>query len=333
MKRILIAVFMTAACGFGQDATTLATQQSQMASQLAIQQAQMANQLAIRDAQMASQQATQNAQNASQNAEMHGPYVMMTRAPSFSAESGRVTAGTRVRITSPTHYATIFYTTDGWTPTEFSQRYTGPITVDRDMVVQAIAVGPNMVHSLVARAAYTVPGSKPEETGNVATDGVLKAGTRLRLVTAAEADSKTSQVGDTLALKLDQDVMAGDKVAIAKGTVVEAKITHADPPGHAGVPGDIVFEVSAMVASGVTIPLRGGETMEAPVHLKRTIGLMMIPVVGPATLLAHGDGAVIKPGMALTVTVDKDTPLEPTAQRQARPKSARQDGLFTADPE
>jgi hypothetical protein len=304
MKRILIAVFVTSVCAHAQDAATLATQQAQMANQQAMQNAQMAN-----------QQAAQNAQMASQGAQTTGTWVMMTRQPSFSTDSGRVAAGTRVRIASPTHYATIYYTTDGWTPTLASARYVGPITVERDTVLQAIAVGPNMRQSAAARAVYTVPGSTPEETGTVATDGVLKAGTRLRLVTGAETDSKTAQVGDTLALKLDQDVMAADKVAIAKGAVVEAKIMHADPPGHAGVPGDIVFVVGSLTANGVTVPLRGGETMEGPTHLKRTMGLAMIPVVGAATLLAHGDEAVIKPGMALTVTVDKDTPLAPTAER------------------
>ncbi len=281
-----------------------------MAAQQAMDAAQQANQQAMQASQQASQQAMQDAQNAAQN---QAPAVAMTRAPKFSVNSGKVKAGTLVRPTSPTHYATIYYTTDGWSPTTKSRKYTGPIKISHDAVLQAMAIAPNMTHSLISRAEYTVAGSSAAFPASLSTDGVLRAGTKLRLVTAAQVDSKTVQVGDSLPLRIDQDITAGDKVVIAKGTTVDALVTQADPPGHAGTPGDIVFEVKALSANGITIPVLGGETMEAPVHLKRTIGLMMIPVIGPATLLAHGDQAVIKPGMTFCVTVQTDTPLLDTA--------------------
>jgi hypothetical protein len=71
--------------------------------------------------------------------------------------------------------------------------------------------------------------------------------------------------------------------------------------------------VTALVANGITIPVSGGETMEGQSHLKRAVGMILIPVVGPATLLAHGGEAVIKPGMTFCVTVQTDTPLLSTA--------------------
>lgn len=285
-----------------------------MAAQQATQDAQQANQQAMQASQQASQQAMQNAQNAAQN---QGPAIAMTRAPKFSADSSKLAAGTLVRISSPTHYATIYYTTDGWSPTAKSKKYTGPVKIDHNTVLQAMAIAPNMTHSLITREEYTVPGSSSVRAATLNTDGVLHAGTKLRLATAAQVDSKSAQVGDKLALLLDQDITAGDKVVICKGTTVEAVVTQADPPGHAGTPGDIVFEVTALTANGITIPVRGGETMEAPVHVGRTIGLMMIPVIGPATLLAKGDQAVIKPGMTVCVTVEADTPLLATADAGA----------------
>src|SRR6202789_3966911 len=258
-----------------------------MAGQQAAQAAQQANQQATQAAQQASQQAMQDAQNAAQN---QAPTVAMTRTPKFSSNSGNLTAGTLVRITSPTHYATIYYTTDGWSPTTKSKKYTGQIEIDHDTVVQAMAIAPNMTHSLIARAEYTVPGSSPIVPATLSTDGVLRAGTKLRLVTATQVDSKAVQAGDKLPLQLDQDITAGDKVILAKGTTVDALVTHADQPGSTGLPGDTVFEVKALAAHGVTIP-----------------------VVGPATLLAHGDEAVVKPGMTFFVTVQTDTPLLDTA--------------------
>jgi hypothetical protein len=282
-----------------------------MAAQQAMDAAQQANQQAMQASQQASQQAIQDAQNAAQN---QAPTVAMTRAPKFSSGSGKLKTGTLVRITSPSHYATIYYTTDGWSPTTKSKKYTGPVKISHDTVLQAMAIAPNMTHSMIARAEYTVPGSSPVLPATLSTDGVLRAGTKLRLVTATQVNSKAVQVGDTLPLQLDQNIMAGDKVILAKGTTVDALVTQADPPGHAGIPGDIVFEVKALTANGITIPLLGGETMEGPSHLKRTVGLLMIPGIGPATLLAKGDQAVIKPGMTFCVTVQGDTPLLATAE-------------------
>ena len=320
MKALKIGCFAVyisiSAALHAQDPGMMAAQQASQAAMQANQQAMQAAQQANEDAMRANQQAMQDAQNANQN---QGPTVAMTRAPKFSADSGRITAGVKVRITSPTHYATIYYTTNGWSPTTKSKKYTGPIPIDRDTVLQAMAISPNMVHSLITRAVYTIPGSSSAaEPEALNTDGVLRAGTRLRLATSVQTESKTAQVGDKLALQLNQDITVGDRVVIPKGTTVEALVTQADPPGHAGIPGDIAFEVRTLAANGVTIPLKGGETLEGPNHLKRTVGLMMIPFVGPATLLAHGDEAVIKPGMTVCVTVQADTPLQATAAAVSR---------------
>jgi hypothetical protein len=286
-----------------------------MAAQQATQDAIQANQQAMQ----ANQQAMQDAQNAAQNNGPYtGPYALMTRAPKFSVKAGKVDAGTLVRITSPTHYATIYYTTNGWTPTLSSKKYTGPVRIDRNTILQAIAIAPSMNKSFVAQVEYTVPGSSPAPLPQlVSTDGVLHAGTKLQLATTAEVDSSKVQVGDKLMLSLSQEITIADKIVIPKGTTVEADVTQADPAGHAAQPGDIAFEVKALTANGITVPLAGGETMEGPLHQKRTLGLFMIPVVGPATLLARGDQAVIKPGMTFRVTVANDTPLTVAAAAPA----------------
>ncbi len=185
-----------------------------------------------------------------------------------------------MRIKCPTHYAVIYYTTDGWTPTTASTRYTGPIEVNGDTAIQAIAIAPNLTKSIVSRAQYKVAGNNAATAVMpVATDGVLHAGT-LSADGERSGDSKTAQVGDKLTLRLEQDVMVGDRVAIAKGTTVEATITHADPSRHIGVPGDLVFEVHDLVADGLRIPLEGGETLEGPDHYRKTFGMAMVPVVG-----------------------------------------------------
>jgi hypothetical protein len=268
-------------------------------------------------AMQANQQAMQANRQAMDDAMRNSnmPALAMTRQPRFSVDSGRVAGGTQLRITCPTHYAVIYYTTDGWTPTTASARYTGPIAIDRDTSIQAIAIAPDSTKSFISRADYQVAGSEPVAELPVSTDGVLRIGTPLRFVTAAAVDSRTAQVGDKLTLTLEQNVLVGDHIVIPRGTAVEATLTHADHAGHVGVPGDIVFEVRDLVANGLTIPLRGGETLEGVNHYKKTMGLLMVPVVGVAGLATHGGEAAIQPGMPVTVSVKADTPLTPTASR------------------
>ncbi|MBR6771510.1 MAG: chitobiase/beta-hexosaminidase C-terminal domain-containing protein, partial [Lachnospiraceae bacterium] len=78
------------------------------------------------------------------------------KAPTFSVEAGTYTKAQSVTITSATKGATIYYTTDGKTPTTGSTKYTQAIPVDKTMTLKAIAVKEGMNNSTVATAAYTI---------------------------------------------------------------------------------------------------------------------------------------------------------------------------------
>lgn len=299
--------------------TRASAQDPGMQAAMAAQQASMQAQQAAAQAQMDAQQASANAAAAAavyqqaianaQNNTIVAPVV--TAAPTFSVHANKVIAGTTVRLKTRSHYATIYYTTNGWAPTERSNRYTGPITITRTTLLQAIAVTRDSGVSLISSALYTVPGSQPHpEPLPLSIDGLLRAGTSLHLVTADTVSSKTAQVGDVLKLALNQDVKIGDSIVLPKGTPVEATITQADRSGHAGVPGDLSFEVHGLTVDGKQIPLNGGETMEGRNHYTRNL-LILIPVLGDATLAFHGDEAQIVPGMRLTAEVSADTNLQP----------------------
>jgi hypothetical protein len=307
MKFTLLVLALASVFASAQDPGMMAAQQ---ASQQAVMDAQQANQQAMQNMQQASQTAAQNAQMASQN---NGwPVYEWTSPPKFSINPGTVAAGTTVRLKSRTHYAVIYYTTNGWTPTEASRKYEGPIKIDSTMHLQAIAVSPHAHESLIASAHYVVPGTPAAaEPAALSTDGVLHAGTRLKLVTDSTINSKTAQVGDAMKLELAQDVKVGDTVIVPKGTPVEAIITKADRAGHIGTPGDVEFEVRSLTVNGVQISLKGGETLEGANHYTRAKGFIFIPVVGVAGLAARGDEAEIKPGMTLSAAVTTDTTLQP----------------------
>ncbi len=292
-----------------QDAGALAAQQAQQATDMAMQAAQQANDQAMQAQQQANAQAMQAAEA---DAENTGPVVAYTQAPTFSVRAGVVAEGTQVRLKSRTHYAVIYYTTNGWTPTTHSKRCKGPITIKATTELQAIAIAPQTVRSLIVSAKYVVAGATSAKLPReLSTDGVLHAGTRLHLVTDATVSSKTAQVGDSLKLLLDENVKFGDTIALPKGTPVDAIITQADPAGHAGVPGDVAFEVRALIVDGKKVPLQGGESLEGANHYTRAKSFLFVPVVGIAGLAAHGDEAEIKPGMTLTASVAADTTLQP----------------------
>lgn len=277
-------------------------------SMAAMQAAQMANDQAMQASQMATQQAMQ----ANQAAMDTGPLIGLASRPAFSVQSGNVASGTTVRLKSSTRHAVIYYTTDGWTPTVFSTRYTGPIAIDQSMHIEAIAVAPNYWHSMIAEASYSVSGAARTVSESVViTDGVLHAGTALRLVTDSDVNSKTAQVGDPVTLRLDEDLKVGDSIVVAKGAEVDATVSAVDRRGHFGVPGDITFEVHAIRSGTLTIPLSGNETLQGLDKSEPVREMAPIPGVGIGALFIRGKDAEIKPGMALTASVAKDTPLHP----------------------
>jgi hypothetical protein len=77
-------------------------------------------------------------------------------APAFSPVAGSYSAGVQVTITSTTPSASIFYTTDGSTPTSGSTLYAGPVTVTATTTLNAIAISTGFVQSAVSTATYTI---------------------------------------------------------------------------------------------------------------------------------------------------------------------------------
>jgi glucosylceramidase len=81
-------------------------------------------------------------------------------------------AGQMVTLTDTSSGATIYYTTDGTTPTTSSPKYSGAITVTSTTTIQAIAAGPNYTTSALATGMYTLtpPGNGPTVSVVVTTD-------------------------------------------------------------------------------------------------------------------------------------------------------------------
>ena len=90
--------------------------------------------------------------------------VATAAAPTFSPAAGTYTSTQSVTISDATTGATIYYTTNGTTPTTSSSVYSAPITVSATETLKAIAVESGYTNSQAASASYTISAGLPAPT-------------------------------------------------------------------------------------------------------------------------------------------------------------------------
>ena len=84
--------------------------------------------------------------------------------PTFSPVAGTYSTSQAVTISEATAGTSIYYTTNGTTPTTSSTAYTGAITVSATETLTAIAVKAGYTNSAAATSAYTIAPSLPTPT-------------------------------------------------------------------------------------------------------------------------------------------------------------------------
>jgi hypothetical protein len=90
-----------------------------------------------------------------------GSTTPVAASPTFSPAAGTYTSAQNVTLSDTTAGATIYYTTDGSTPTATSAVYSSPIAVNSTQTIKAIAAASGYTASSVASAAYTVNITQP----------------------------------------------------------------------------------------------------------------------------------------------------------------------------
>jgi hypothetical protein len=101
------------------------------------------------------------ATNYSNSAVANAAYTIKTAAavPTFSVAAGSYSTLQTVSLLDATPGVTIYYTTNGTTPTTSSAVYVAPIVVSSTETINAMAGGTNFASSAVASASYTINGS------------------------------------------------------------------------------------------------------------------------------------------------------------------------------
>ena len=287
--------FVTLLCVLGgtvvaQDATQLAIQQQQITQQQITQQ-----QINLINQQQMNQASTAGLES----------YQLGLRAPQLRQKPGTQPGTVVVTMNNKARGASVFYTTDGWTPTAASERYVGPVTVRENVTLRAIAIGAGGLRSYVSVLPPDTGDTPTAVESGVLRVGSLDPGTHLPLVFDKPVSSRGMKVGDRLPVSLADDLFVNGHLAAAKGAPVEAVVTEVDNSRIQGLPGALSFAVQSIrLQNGVTISLLGVETMEGTDRTKKAMVASIIPLGG---LAVHGGDAQITAGARLEAEVARPT--------------------------
>ena len=99
-------------------------------------------------------------------------YSTQSVPPTFAPPAGTYGGTQNVALGSATSDATIYYTTDGSTPTGQSNKYSGPIAVASSETINSIAISPTVGSSNTVSAAYVIQGTTAPSSFSLTGDSI-----------------------------------------------------------------------------------------------------------------------------------------------------------------
>ena len=170
-------------------------------------------------------------------------FTFGTPTPTFQPGGGTYSSAQSVALNDTDSSATIYYTTDGSTPTASSTAYTGPISVATTTTVKAIAIDPSLPASAVVTATYTI-GSGGGSSINFGSGFASTAGLQL--------NGSASNPNNTLQLTPDTNNQT-------------ASVFWTQPIGIQTFTTDFTFQLTSAQADGITFTIQNvGTTAIGP---------------------------------------------------------------------
>ncbi|WP_337103781.1 S-layer homology domain-containing protein [Paenibacillus sp. YIM B09110] len=228
------------------------------------------------------------------------PSVVAT--PTVSLPSGAVPVGTSVSLINATQGATIYYTTDGTTPSTSSTVYSSPITITNAMTIKAIAVKAGWTSSSVARYEYTVtlPIELPE---SVQSDSLL-------IVGQAYTGSVAKLSGGTGAVSY----------AVTNGTLPAGLTLNPSTGAITGTPSESgTYSFTIRATDSATTPATA--SMQYTVTITPLVPTLTLLTSNPANVMLTEVGATAS--LVITAGFDDDTSINVTAEAQYESNDTR----------
>ena len=174
---------------------------------------------------------------------------------------------------------------------------------------------------------------------------MIKDGTPIKLKLKRGVYSQYAKDGDKVEYLVDEEVLAGEKIVVPEGTVVEGKVITAEHKRRMGRGGKIdISAESIKLFNSQNIPLRALQHARGGGQgLNMTGGMLAaaaftLGVGAPFALLMHGKDVEIRQGSDFTAFVDGDIWLEdiafPTKNASPEPAAhAKMPALSKSGPE
>jgi N-acetylneuraminic acid mutarotase len=264
---------------------------------------------------------------------------LMVRSPRWEERPGVSSAPQTVTISDQTPGATIYYTTDGTTPSTNSATYTAPISVAKTTTVHAFATAAGYVNSPVTAATYTVTQASAPTVALATSASTIPYQASITF-TATVAGSGATPTGTVAFLDGATQLGASALSAAGAATLTVNALSVGTHSIQASYAGDSDFSAATSTAVSITVnpaaqtiafvPLAAAVTYGAgPLALKASAssGLAVVftatglAIVSSGNLAFTGTGTVVVTAsqsgngnyaaaapVSQTVTVNKATP-------------------------
>ena len=175
--------------------------------------------------------------------------------PSISPAGGIYHAAQPVTLGDTTPGATIYYTTNGQTPTTGSAQYSTAITVSASETIQAIAVATGYTQSAVGSAAFTVATASSTVTVTPASASVTDAETDAVTVTLAGITGQPTPTGQVVLSSGSYSDTESLVSGVASFTIPAGALVSGANTLTAAYTGDAVYGLSAGTATVTIAPI------------------------------------------------------------------------------